>query len=138
MKNDNRTHLLDDPEATKKWLSLIFTCLGQLPSFGIATGAYSLSLYQPSIYQGKEPFLLVPLMVGLFATWTSLRWENAIWVIMTIFLLLSAFVYWVYDSFGPLSPIHAINWILSYCAVGLFTATLPRVVIDAIKVIDRK
>jgi hypothetical protein len=126
-----------DPDAITKWLALASTVLGQLPWITTLTDAYSLSLYQPSIYQGKEPFLLLPLTVGLFATWTVLRWRNAMWVILVIFLLLMGFVYWVYDSFGPLSPIHPINWILSYCAFALFVAMLAGVAIEAVRLLHR-
>jgi hypothetical protein len=122
-----------DPEASERWVSLASTVLGQVPWFTTVTGLYSCSLYQPSIYHGKEPFLLVPFMVGLVASWASVRWPNAIWVIVTVFFLMSAFIYWVYDSFGPLSPIHPINWILSYCAFALFVATLARVALDIVK-----
>jgi hypothetical protein len=136
MKRDNRSKAVD-AEAVEKWLALISTALGQVPWVTTVTGVYSLSLYQPSIYQGKELFLLVPLMVGLFATWTVLRWPNAMWVVLAIFFALTGFVYWVYDTYGALSPIHPINWILSYCAFALFVAALTRVAIDAVKSIQQ-
>src|SRR5256885_16305997 len=61
-------------ETTKKCLPIISAALGQVPSATTVAGVYSLSLYQPSIYHGKEPFLLIPLMVGLIATWAALKW----------------------------------------------------------------
>lgn len=110
----------------------ISTLLGQLPWLTTVTGTYSISLYQPSIYHGKEPFLLVPLMVSVIATWSVLQWRNAMWIILAIFFVIVGFVYWIHTSFGPLSPIHQINWILSYCAFALFVAALVRLVVDAL------
>jgi hypothetical protein len=120
----------------KNWVEPVFavvsTLVGQLPGIGIVTGLYSASLYQPSIYHGKEPFLLVPLMVGLFATWAVLQWQKAMWVVLLLFLALATIVYWIYDDFSPLSPLHPINWILSYSTFALFVAALTRVILDAL------
>jgi hypothetical protein len=85
MTKGNHSKVID-AEAIEKWLALISAVLGQVPWLATVAGVYSLSLYQPSIYHGKEPFLLVPFMVGLFANWTALRWPNAMWVIVPIFL----------------------------------------------------
>jgi hypothetical protein len=117
----------------KSVAALISTVLGQLPSIATLMGFHPfISLYQPSIYQGKEFFLLVPFMVGLFATWSVLRWPKAMWVVFLIFLILAVFVYYVYENYGPLSPLHPINWIMSYCAFALFVAALTRLTIDAV------
>jgi hypothetical protein len=129
MTESNRTDL----KAFGKWVAAsISTVLGQLPSIATLTGIHPVSLYQPAIYQGKELFLLVPFMVGLFATWSVLRWAKAMWVVFLIFLILAAFVYYVYENYGPLSPVHPINWILSYCAFALCVAALTRLTTDAL------
>jgi hypothetical protein len=109
-------------------ISIIF---GQAPWASTVSGVYALSIYQPSIYRGIEPFLLVPLMVGVVSTWAVLRWPNAMWYVFASFIILSGFVYWAYQTFPPSSEIHPVNWILSYCAFALFSAALFRLIIDA-------
>jgi hypothetical protein len=114
-------------------LTLVSSVLGQVPSIATVAGIHSFSLYQPSIYHGKELFLLFPAMTGLFASWSIFRWRNAMWVVLAIFVPLAGFVYLAYDSYGPLSPIHPVNWILSYCAFSLFIAALAGVTMDVVK-----
>src|SRR5713226_8076481 len=103
----------------EKAIAAAFALLGQAPWITTITGVYPISLYQPSIYRGKELFLLVPIMVGVIATWAVVLSRKAMWVVFLAFLLVSSFVYWAYETFPPLSPIHPINWILSYCAFAL-------------------
>lgn len=121
-----------DPETFGKWIALFFTVIGQLPTLATFTGVHPISLYQPAIYHDKEYFLLVPVMVGLFATWCVLRWPKAMWAVLAIFLMLTSVVYYVYDNLGPLSPVHPINWVLSYCVFALCLAALTRLTIDAV------
>jgi hypothetical protein len=131
----NKNNAGDD--RIEKVVAVISGVLGQAPWIATLTTTHSPSLYQPSIYRGKELFLLLPLMVGVFATWAVLRWRNTMWFILVIFLLLVTFVYWAYDNFGPLSPIHPINWLLFYCTFALFMAALARLVIDVFKFLRR-
>lgn len=115
-----------------KFLGVGSAVLGQAPWIATVSGIYSFSLYQPAIYRGKELFLLIPLMVGLFSTWCVVRWHQAMWVVLVLFIMLCIFVYWAYETYPPLSAIHPINWVLSYCAFALFVAVLLRATMDVL------
>ncbi|HWN52573.1 MAG TPA: hypothetical protein VNO18_22595 [Xanthobacteraceae bacterium] len=123
---------VDASKGIEKALAVASALIGQAPWITTITGVYPLSLYQPSIYHGIELFLLVPVMVGVFFTWTVVRWQNSMWWVFGIFLLLSGFVYWAHETLPPVNPFHPINWILSYCAFALFVAALSRAAMDVL------
>ena len=75
-------------------------------------------------------------MVSVVATWAVIQWRAAMWGVVGLFVVIVVVVYWIYSSFGPLSELHPINWILSYCAFALFVAALARGLIDALKTLD--
>jgi hypothetical protein len=119
--------------ALEKAGTIVASILGQAPWITTITGAYRISLYQPAVYHGKEPFLLVPCMVAVISTWQVMRRASAMWVIFVSFLVLAGVVYYVYDSYPVLHWIHPVNWIASYCAFALFVAALSRVAVDLLK-----
>jgi hypothetical protein len=104
--------------------------IAQIPWLATVTGTYNISLYQPAIYRGKELFLVAPLMVAVMAVWCVLRYRGAMWGIFVAFCLMLALVYWIYTSFPVESPLHAANWILSYCVFALFVAALGNLLIS--------
>jgi hypothetical protein len=69
------------------WTALS-SILAQVPWLTTVTGTYPVSLYQPSIYHGKELFLLAPLMVSVVATWAVIQWRAAMWGIVVLFTVL--------------------------------------------------
>jgi hypothetical protein len=115
----------------EKIIAVITAIAGQLPWVVTITGAYPLSLYQPSIYRGKELFLIVPAMIAIAATWAVLTYpRRAMWIIFVIFLFVVALVYWMYQGLPTTSPFHFVNWILFYCAFALLFAALTRFIVD--------
>jgi hypothetical protein len=117
----------------EKAAGIVSALLSQAPWVTTVTGAYRISLYQPAIYRGKELFLVIPLMVTVVGTWLVMRDRRMMWYISITFLVLAIFVYATYVTFPPLHWIHPINWILSYCAFGLFSAALCRACVDLIE-----
>jgi hypothetical protein len=120
----------DGAKTLDKVAAAISAVTAQVPWITTVSGWYSISLYQPSIYRGKELFLIAPLMVAVMAVWSLLNFRNAIWGVFVAFCITFAFVYWVYTSFPPENPIHAINWVLSYCLFALFVAALGKLVVS--------
>jgi hypothetical protein len=118
-------------EVIKVCIAGVSAIVGQAPWIVSIMGYYPLSLYQPSIYHGSEGFLIVPLMAGVVATLAVLRTIKALYVVVPVFFVLAAIVYWIYKSFGPLSQMHQINWIFSYCLSALLVAALAALVIHA-------
>jgi hypothetical protein len=109
--------------------SVVSTIGGQLPWILNALGVHSISIYQPAIYEGKQLFLIVPIGVGIFATWlVVIRSANMAWV-FAAFVLLAILVYWLH-GFPTMSPVHPANWILSYCLPALVFPMIVRLVID--------
>jgi hypothetical protein len=84
---------------------------------------------------GEQQSLPAPIVVCHLLGCLAMAKYNVVYLV--IFLLLVTFVYWAYDNFGALSPIHPINWLLSYCTFALFMAALARLVIDAFKFLRR-
>jgi hypothetical protein len=119
--------------AIQKGLALAAAVIGQAPWITTVTGMYPISIYQPAIYLDIKPFLLIPLALGVFSTWIAVIYKRSIWCLVGIFLALSAFVYWIFVTFPPLSTIHPINWIFSYVAFALFVAILCRALIDLLE-----
>jgi len=117
----------------EKVVGVVSALLGQAPWITTITGTYPISLYQPSIYHGKELFLLVPMMTAVISTWAVMLWRWVMWVIFCVFIILAILIYWMYSSFSVLSPVHPINWVLSYCAFALFVAALARAAVDILK-----
>jgi|ERR1022692_943942 hypothetical protein len=108
---------------------ILSVTVGQLPSILVFFGVNA-SLYQPGIYRGLMPLLIIPLMVGIVSTWAIIRWSGAMWINLVIFLVLAAIVYAILQSFPAAHWIHPINWIMSYCAFSLVVAALVRLVFD--------
>jgi hypothetical protein len=97
--------------------------IGMLPPALTGFGLYPLSpLYQPAIYEHKEPFLIIPGMVAVFASWCIILKPWSMIPIFVISLALSALVYYFYVTLDDASPINPVNWILSYCVFALAVA----------------
>ncbi len=112
-------------ELIKGAITLVTGIAGQAPWISTVTGLYPLSLYQPLIYRGQEWFLIIPLMVGVVGTIAVLiSLSRALCVIVPVFLILAGIVYWIFVSFPVGSPLHPINWILSYCLWALLFAAI--------------
>jgi hypothetical protein len=104
-------------------IRLASTIVGALPPALTGFDLYRISpLYQPFIYHGKEYFLIAPVAVALFASWSVLRYSHSMIVIFILFLLLIAGVYYLYEAFPDDHWIHPINWVLSFCAFALLVA----------------
>ena len=118
----------------EKWIRGLTTIAGQLPGAITAISKYDqFSLYQPAIYRGSEPLLIIPLAVGLVATWFAHKFAAiAMWVLLPLLLALAAVVYFVFTSFDATDRIHQLNWALSYCVVALFAAILYRFLVDVL------
>jgi hypothetical protein len=102
--------------------------LGQIPWLVTVVGGPS--LYQPSIYKGKEFFLIAPMMVAVVAAWATLRYRWAMWAIFIAFGILVVVVYWIYTTASVGDQLHSINWILSYCVFALFVVALGKLLVD--------
>jgi hypothetical protein len=114
------------------FFDLLTFVLSQLPSIGIVFGYDQFSLYQPAFYREEKPFLLIPLMVGLFATWKVMRDHRAMYLIFPIFLCLATINYVILKFVPPTNGLHSANWILSYCTFALFVAAAMRFVAEMI------
>jgi hypothetical protein len=79
----------------EKWIRGITTIAGQLPGAVTVISKYDqFSLYQPAIYRGAEPLLIVPLAVGLVATWFAHKFAAiAMWVLLPLLLVLTGSVF---------------------------------------------
>jgi hypothetical protein len=107
--------------------------LGQAPGAIAAISKYNVSIYQPAIYKGSEYLLVVPLAVGIVATWFAHKFSAiAMWVLLPLTLVLAAAVYYVYTNFEATDRIHQLNWALSYCVAALVAAILYRFLVDVI------
>jgi hypothetical protein len=112
--------------------AIVSIILGQLPSaLVLLTGEPS--LYQPGIYYGLKPFLVVPLMVGVVATWSVIHWKPAMWTNFGVFTVLAVIIFYIYKTQPPSHWLHPVNWILSYSAFALLIAAFMRFVFDTIK-----
>jgi hypothetical protein len=127
---DNSSSSEEISGGIKRAIVLVLAIAGQAPSAITAIGVYPISLYHPGIYHGLEPFLLIPLMIAVIATWAVLQWRLSMAGIFVLFIVLAVFVLYVYQTYPPSNSIHQINWILSYCAVALFMAAFSRFVTD--------
>jgi hypothetical protein len=107
--------------------------IGQVPSVLVVFDLpYRLSLYHPGIYRGLQSFLLLPVMVGFFATWLVMRSHRAMYVIFACFVILIAIIFYIYRWIDLSSEAHPVNWILFYCAFALLIAALSRFVAEQI------
>jgi hypothetical protein len=61
-----------DADGLDKVLAVCSAILGSLPPALTGFGAHFASLYNPPIYEHLEPFLLIPLLVAIFASWLVL------------------------------------------------------------------
>lgn len=121
-------------DAIERTSVVVGALLSQAPWVTTLTGAYPLSLYNPSIYHDKKLFVLVPLAVAAASSWWAI-WggRRVMAVLFAAFLGASGLVYWIYETFPPDHWMHPINWILSYVAFALFVAILGRVAVDILK-----
>jgi FtsH-binding integral membrane protein len=103
--------------------------LAQVPGLVSGFTQYRLSIYQPAIYKGHEAYLILPLFVGLVATWSVMQYKRrAMWALVPIFVVLMITVISIYSTVDVFSGVHALNWALSYCLVAVFFAFLYGVV----------
>jgi hypothetical protein len=79
----------------KNIIGVVSALVGQIPWALTMWSQYPVSLYQPAIYRGKGFFVVVPVMIGVVAVLALLRYRAAIWFVLTAFLIITAFVYWV-------------------------------------------
>jgi len=116
----------------EKVIGTVMMILGQIPGVISVATKYntSTSLYQPSVYRDWEPLLLIPLGVGIAATWFAHKFSAiAMWILFPLMLALAGVV-WFLFRFEVNSQLHVFNWALSYCVVAIFAAILYRFVID--------
>jgi hypothetical protein len=100
--------------------------LSQIPAGSVVTDIYPLSLYQPGIYHSIEWFLLIPVGLTLAILFVIAKWPWAFWLVLLSFLILGGCVAWIYVSFPVEDRVHMVNWVLSYCVIGLLGALLFR------------
>ena len=103
--------------------------LGIIPPALTGFGVHGPSLYNPPIYEHLEPFLIIPGMVALYASWSIMTSNRSVHVIFAIALVLALVVLFVYLDFPEQKTvfsinIHAPNWILSYCVLAMAIALL--------------
>src|ERR1700682_1127152 len=118
----------------EKLTAMVSWVLGQLPVVASLLGVTVLSIYQnPSIYHGKELFLIGPFFVGVVSTWLVFRYERfGIWVAIALFVVVFVTVFWVYEEFPPGDKIHGYNWVLSYCVPAILLAIMGRAFIFSV------
>jgi hypothetical protein len=103
--------------------------LGILPPAVTGFGYHWASIYNPPIYEHLEPFLIIPAIVAIFASWSVMLNPASMRTVFKITLPLAILVLFVYLAFpenyavGSIK-IHSINWILSYCVVAMAIALL--------------
>lgn len=120
----------NDADGWDKGLAVCSAILGLLPPALTGFGAHFASLYNPPIYEHLEPFLIIPAIVAIFASWLVLtNRQTSMPVIFGLALFLALVVPFVYlgvpgsSTVGSIN-VHALNWILSYCVVALAIALL--------------
>jgi hypothetical protein len=79
-----------------------------------------------------EWYLVVPVGVGVLSTWMVGLYRWTMWILLVLLIGCSVLVYWIYSHYPPLDPIHAYNWVLSYCAPAILFAMLCRLVLDVL------
>jgi hypothetical protein len=94
-------------------------------------GLKQFSLYQNlSIYQGNELFIIVPIVVGLFATWIAFRIDTyGMILVLMCFIILTVVVIYIRDHYPDNDKIHSYNWFLFYCLPALGGAIAGRLLI---------
>ena len=117
-----------------KVIALCSALIGVAPPGLTAFGFHPLSLYNPPIYEHLEFFLIFPIAVAAYTSWSVMKNPGSMRPIFwtCIFLgLVTLFVYLAFPEPYLLIrniDIHALNWILSYCfaamAVALFAGFL--------------
>ena len=105
--------------------------LSQIPAGLVVTGIYPFSLYQPGIYHSAQWFLLIPFGLTLAALFVVAKWLWTFWLFLAAFLIFGGCVAWIYFSFPAEHYVHMVNWILSYCTIGLLAVLLFRVYLYA-------
>lgn len=115
------------------WDKVIATCsavVGMAPPSLTGFGYHWASLYNPPIYEHLEFFLIIPIAVALFTSWSVLIDRGSMRPVFWTFLVLSLLTLFVYLEF-PVPyvvmskiDIHSINWILSYCDAAMVVALL--------------
>jgi dipeptide/tripeptide permease len=120
----------NDADAWDKVLAVCSAILGLLPPALTGFGAHFASLYNPPIYEHLEPFLIIPGLVAIFASWLVLtNRQKSMPIIFGLAFFLALVVLFVYlgvpgsSTVGSIN-VHALNWILSYCVVALGVALL--------------
>jgi hypothetical protein len=117
----------------EKTIGTVMTIGGQVPGAVAAFTKYNISIYQPSVYKDYEFLLILPLAVGVFATWFAYKYSAiAMWLLLPTFLALFGVVYWIFENFDTSSRVHTFNWALSYCVLAVFAAMLYRLLADVI------
>jgi hypothetical protein len=121
----------NDADGWDKVLAVCSAIFGLLPPALTGFGAHLLpSLYNPPIYEHLEPFLIIPGMVAIFASYLVLtNRQKSMPVVFGLALFLALVVLFVYRGVPASSTVgsinvHALNWILSYCVVALAIALL--------------
>ena len=117
-------------ETAEKIIAIVVWVISQIPAASTGVGRYRISIYQPSIYNGKEAFLIVPALVAVFSIWVAIQHRRAVWGIFVVAILLAGVVWWVYERYPATHWVHAVNWVLSYCVASLFASVVARLVID--------
>lgn len=115
------------------WDKAITGCsavVGMAPPSLTGFGYHWASLYNPPIYEHLEYFLIIPIAVALFTSWSVLIDQRSMRPVFWTFLVLSIVVLFVYLFFPEpyiimsKIDIHSLNWILSYCAAAMMVALL--------------
>jgi hypothetical protein len=113
-------------------ITVVTALLGMLPPALTATGVYPLSLYQPVVYNHKEYFLVIPVIVALVAAWSILHYPRSKTVVAVLSgtaVVLALLVWYLFEAYPATHPVHPFNWVLSYCVVAIVLALLGSVVI---------
>jgi hypothetical protein len=114
------------------WDKVIGVCVGVggiLPPALTGFGRHWASLYNPPIYENLEPFLIIPVIVALFCSWSIVSYPKLAMPLIFAAALpaafLSLFLYKLPDKSELWSVnVHVLNWILFYCVVAMGIAML--------------
>lgn len=115
-------------EKGTKVISFVSIVLGQVP--GVLNFFNIYPLYQRSIYQGRELFLILPLVVGIFATWLVMKHPKAMAVIFVVAFVGFCVSFGIFEFVDVLSPMHTVNWLLFFSSCALAAAVITRSVAE--------
>lgn len=113
-----------------KGVAICSAILGVVPPSLTGFGYHWASLYNPPIYEHLEFFLIIPVSVALYTSWSVLIDRSSMRPVFWTFLVLSIITLLVYLVFPEPHvimskiDIHSLNWILSYCVVAMAIALL--------------